>query len=257
MALTEVAPGVWTATARTWSTVTTVVVAPDGVCLVVDPGLTVAEIDGLATEIRSRGWRVAAGFSTHPHWDHVLWSPAWPGVPRWAAPAAVGALLDTRANVLHEADETAPGHDHDLVGRLTALPLGTTHLPWPGPHVEVVAQPAHAVGHAALVLPDARILLAGDMLSDLEIPLLDLGSADPVGDYRTGLDTLERAAARVGVQTVVPGHGRVGDHHELARRLAADRRYLDALVAGAEPDDGRLDTAWLAAEHRRQAAFGR
>ncbi len=257
MALTEIAPGVWTATARTWSTVTTVVVAPDGACLVVDPGLTVAEVAGLAGEIDARGWRVVAGFSTHPHWDHVLWSPAWADAPRWATPAAVGALLDAREDVLRSADETAPGHDRDLVGRLAALPPGTTHLPWSGPRVEVVAHAAHAVGHAALVLPDARVLLAGDMLSDLEIPLLDLGSADPVGTYRAGLDALERAAAHAGVRAVVPGHGHVGDHRELTRRLVADRRYLDALAAGTQPDDERLDTEWLAAEHRRQAAFDR
>ncbi|WP_448061043.1 MBL fold metallo-hydrolase [Cellulomonas hominis] len=257
MALTEVAPGVWTATARTWSTVTTVVVAPDGGALVVDPGLAVAELADLAAEITARGWRVVAGFSTHPHWDHVLWTRAWADVPRWATPAAVRFLDTARPDVLRAADETARGHDHDLVGRLTALSPGTTHLPWSGPRAEVVTHPAHAVGHAALVLPDTGVLLAGDMLSDLEIPLLDLAAADPVGDYRSGLDTLERAAAQAGVRAVVPGHGHVGDHRELARRLAADRRYLDALAAGVEPDDDRLGTEWLAAEHRRQAASGR
>src|SRR5665647_1054868 len=87
MRLTQVAPGVWTATAATWVTLTTVVVADDGACLVVDPGITVAEVAALAAEIGSRGWRCVAGFATHPHWDHVLWAPALGDVPRWATGA--------------------------------------------------------------------------------------------------------------------------------------------------------------------------
>src|SRR5665647_2274949 len=76
MRLTQVALGVWTATAATWATLTTVVVADDGACLVVDPGITVQEVTALAAEIGSRGWRCVAGFATHPHWDHVLWASA-------------------------------------------------------------------------------------------------------------------------------------------------------------------------------------
>src|SRR5665647_248645 len=87
MRLTPVAPGVWTATAATWATLTTVVVADDGSCLVVDPGITVQEVAALAAEIGSRGWRSVAGFATHPHWDHVLWAAALGDVPRWATGA--------------------------------------------------------------------------------------------------------------------------------------------------------------------------
>jgi len=61
MRLTQVAPGVWTATAATWATLSTVVVADDGACLVVDPGITVQEVGALAAEIGSRGWRPVAG----------------------------------------------------------------------------------------------------------------------------------------------------------------------------------------------------
>jgi hypothetical protein len=39
-------------------------------------------------------------------------------------------------------------------------------------------------------IPRAGVLLAGDMLSDIEVPLLDLLAADPIGDYRAGLDLL-------------------------------------------------------------------
>ena len=47
-----------------------------------------------------------------------------------------------------------------------------------------------------------------DMLSDIEIPLLDTPADDPLGDYRAGL---QRLAAVRGVRWLVPGHGHVAD----------------------------------------------
>ena len=89
-------------------------------------------------------------------------------------------------------------------------------------------------------LPDSGVLLAGDMCSDIEIPLLDTVAADPLGDYRTGM---ERLAAVPGVRQVVPGHGHVGDASEFRRRLALDAAYLDAITSGKPSDDPRLEGA--------------
>ena len=51
-----------------------------------------------------------------------------------------------------------------------------------------------------------RGLVAGDMLSDILIPMLDLsGSADPIEDYLAALQLLEGVAGDVDV--VIPGHG--------------------------------------------------
>lgn len=258
--LAEVAPGVWTATAEIWTSLTTVVVADDGGCLVVDPGITVAELDGLVAAIESRGWRVVAGFSTHPHWDHVLWHAGLGDVPRWAPAEAMSELVGARARALADADAAAPGHDPALFGALTPLPDGATSVPWDGPTVWVVVHAGHAVGHAALVLPHAGVLVAGDMLSDIEIPLLDVDLPTALVDYRAGLDAIEDAVGRAGVRVVVPGHGHVGDAAELARRFAADRAYLGALevvdevTAGRDP---RITGAWLEREHAKNAAWAR
>jgi hypothetical protein len=128
------------------------------------------------------------------------------------------------------------------------------------------------------------VLIAGDMCSDIEIPLpgfdpadlelagldqagldqagLDLVSpnaagpaaADPFVRYREGLGLL---ASIAGVRTVVPGHGRCGDDVEFRRRIAADHAYLDAVEAGADIADDRLTEDWLRAEHARALAFAR
>jgi len=231
--LTEVAPGVWTAVAETWTSLTTIVVAPDGSCLVVDPGISVAEVESLAVSVHARGWRVVAGFSTHAHWDHLLWSSSLGVVPRWATARAVARAVRTHRDARADAIGVAPGHELELLGRLAALPEGATEVPWAGPRALVVDHDGHSCGHAALVLPETHVLIAGDMLSDLEIPLLDVDAADALGDYRTGLDRLEDAVRTYDVRVVVPGHGHVGDAGELTRRFVADRVYLDGLESAA------------------------
>jgi hydroxyacylglutathione hydrolase len=249
--LTEVAPGVLVATAETYTTNSTIVLGPDGGCLVVDPAVSVADITGLATALAARGLRVQAGWATHPHWDHVLWSAALGDVPRYAAPAAVATADRERAGLIQGMQESAPGHDLALFGVL--VPLPGEAISWPGPVAQIVVHDAHAPGHGAVWLPDTGTLLAGDMCSDIEIPLPDVEAADPFGDYQAGLDLLGALPVRL----VVPGHGHVGDAPEFRRRMDADRRYLDRVRAGQSSDDARLSEPWLAAEHDRHVGLGR
>ncbi|PFG41336.1 glyoxylase-like metal-dependent hydrolase (beta-lactamase superfamily II) [Georgenia soli] len=249
-ALVEVAPGVLVATARRYTTTSTAVVGDDAGCLLVDPALTEAELRGLAAALQGRGLRVVAAFSTHPHWDHLLWHPALGQVPRWATARAAAVARAHAAELREQAADEAPGL---ALEGLLALPDGAGHVPWTGPPTAVVAHDAHAPGHAAVL---ARgVLVAGDMLSDLEVPLLDLSAADPLGEYSTGLDRLAAALRRNDLRVVVPGHGRPTDRDGALARLDADRRYLDALAAGRPLDanqDARLADPWTRGEHERQ-----
>jgi glyoxylase-like metal-dependent hydrolase (beta-lactamase superfamily II) len=242
----EVAPGVFVATADIYTTTTTVVTDDDGGCLLIDPAVTTADLTALAGWLAARGLRPVAGWSTHPHWDHVLWSRSLGDAPRYATPRAAAAAAGGRRALVSEMLETAPGHDLSLFARLT--PLHGHEIPWSGPRAVVLAHDAHAPGHGAVFLPETGVLAAGDMCSDIEIPLLDLESADPFGGYRHGLATL---AALPRVAVVVPGHGHPGDGPEFRRRVAADFAYLDAVEAGREPDDARLAADWLRQEHDR------
>jgi glyoxylase-like metal-dependent hydrolase (beta-lactamase superfamily II) len=247
--LSEIADGVLVGTSELYMTTTTVAAGSGGRCLVIDPAITPADLAMVAAELAVRGLKPAVGWSTHPHWDHVLWSRELGEVPRFAAPRAVAAATAHRADLIASAQQSAPGHDLELLGRLTALEPGGDRVPWDGAQAWVVAHDGHAPGHGAVFLPEAGVLVAGDMCSDIEIPLLDLDTPDPVGKYRAGL---ERLAALTGVRRVVPGHGHVGDALEFGRRIAADHRYLDALESGAPCEDQRLAQDWLRAEHERQ-----
>jgi hydroxyacylglutathione hydrolase len=248
----EIAPGVFVATADIYTTTTTVVAGEDGGCLLIDPAVTVADLAALARWLSSRGLRPAAGWSTHPHWDHMLWSRRLGDVPRYATPRAAAAAARGSRKMASELLQAAPGHDLSLFARLEPLPA--REIPWAGPRAVVLAHDAHAPGHGAVFLPETGVLVAGDMCSDIEIPLVDTESADPFGDYRRGLAAL---ASLSGVAAVVPGHGHAGDGREFRRRIAADVAYLDAVAAGREPDDARLAADWLRREHDRQRALAR
>ncbi|MDQ2877001.1 MAG: MBL fold metallo-hydrolase [Actinomycetota bacterium] len=250
--LAEFAPGVLVATAEFATTTSTVVMAPDGGCLVIDPGASVTELAGLAADLAGAGLRPRAGFATHPHWDHLLWSADLGDVPRYAAAKAVAVLPGTRPGSVGELQDAAPGHDLARFGQLVALPADAAVIPWDGPAARLIVHDGHAPGHGAVFLPDAGVLVAGDMLSDIEIPLLDTDAADPLGDYRAGL---ERLAAVTGVSLLVPGHGHLGDGGDFRRRIDADLRYLDLLAAGQPFDDPRAAGGWLRDCHQQQLAY--
>jgi hydroxyacylglutathione hydrolase len=237
--LTELVPGVAVATAELFTTISTVVTGEDGECLLIDPAVTPADLAALAAKVRP-----TAGFATHSHWDHLLWSRALgPGVPRYASAGTVaGTDVPGLARGL---EKHAPGHDLALFAKLTELDGDV--VPWDGPVARVVTHNAHALGHSALFFPDPGVLVAGDMLSDIEMPLLDLEAEDPVGDYRAGLELL---AGLDGVRWLIPGHGHVGDGAEFRRRVDLDRRYLESPSSG----DSRLDGApdWLRRAHDAQ-----
>src|SRR5947209_20590632 len=117
-----------------------------------------------------------------------------------------------------------------LSPRGLVTPLPADGGPVPG---EIIEHQAHAIGHAAVLLADRGVLLAGDMLSDVLIPLLDARRPDQVGAYETALDRLGEASTHVDV--LIPGHGAVAEGPEVAARVAADHSYIDVPDGLSQP----------------------
>ncbi|GHG25212.1 MULTISPECIES: MBL fold metallo-hydrolase [Amycolatopsis] len=229
--LNQVADGVWVRQSE-WVWSNTTVVETDAGLVLVDPGIRGSELEQLADDLDRLGIPVVAGFSTHPHFDHLLWHPRFGDVPRYATAANARIAGEARERAQAMAKETAPDIPLEPIALLTPLP--EDQGPIPG---EVIEHDAHAVGHAALLLADRSVLIAGDMLSDVLIPLLDRRRAEPPASYLAALNRLEEAARHVDV--LIPGHGAVAGKPEIAARFAVDRAYLEAVARGEEPDDQR------------------
>ncbi|MGW5191053.1 MBL fold metallo-hydrolase [Kribbella sp. NPDC004138] len=243
--LRQVAEGVLVHRSELIQNNTVVVQGHEGV-LLVDPGITGEEMACLADDLRAMGQPVVAGFSTHPDWDHTLWHPEFGDAPRYATARGAAFLHELLSDATWK-DRVAEGLPPeiadqiplDLFGRVTALPAGATKLPWDGPEIRIVEHPAHAQGHAALLIEEPGVLIAGDMLSDILMPFPDPGAADPLADYLTGLQLLEGVADAV--EVVVPGHGSPAAGADQVRiRIAQDRAYVQALQDGRLADDPRI-----------------
>jgi glyoxylase-like metal-dependent hydrolase (beta-lactamase superfamily II) len=112
----------------------------------------------------------------------------------------------------------------------------------------VVETPGHAPSHVCLHLPEQRLLISGDHLLGRVSLYFDHGyTPDPVGEFLTSLDRVERLDARLALS----GHGRpftdVPGHIAANRALVAER--LEAVRAA-------LATGPLTAYDLARAVYG-
>ena len=231
--------------------------------LLVDPGVLGREMACLANDLSDAGQTVVAGFSTHPHWDHLLWDAGLGAPPRYGTARGAATVRERLSDAGAKArvaglipPDIVEQVPLDLLGLITGLPADTARIPWEGPQIRIIEHQAHAPGHAALLIEESGVLIAGDMLSDVLIPMLDLnGTADPIEDYLAALRLLEEVAADV--EVLVPGHGSVGGADQVPARIDQDRAYVQALRDAQVPSDPRLGPSatyhdWLPAVHERQ-----
>ncbi|HEX4400436.1 MAG TPA: MBL fold metallo-hydrolase [Galbitalea sp.] len=255
--LNQVADGVQIHVSE-WCESSSVVVDGGAGALLVDPGILGNEMTCLAKDLADSGRTVVAGFSTHPHWDHMLWHASFGAPPRYATALAATTARDRLAGGIDARRFGIPEDTPlDLLGDITGLPAIATEIPWDGLVALIIEHRAHTPGHAALFIPDRGVLIAGDMLSDVFIPMLDLrDAADPIGDYLAALALFEAFAEDVDV--VVPGHGSVARSGELRERIDQDRAYVLALRDGRDSGDPRIGPSpkpgweWVRDVHERQ-----
>ncbi len=238
-AWTELGAGAAARTSRV-EAMNSLVLFQDGTALLVDPGVLPGELDEIAARVAAAAPRfedVAVAF-THPHWDHVLGLPWFPGATTFAHAGFGDELERESAGVAAEAErglaafgERLPHPFRPFRPQLAAR--GTTAVRL-GPFEAVsLDTPGHSGTHVSLWFPGPGILAAGDLLSEIEIPWLD--AAPWV--YRSSLMALHWLYEQEDVRLLVPGHGPVARGRANGyRRLLRDLNYLIQLeqeVAGA------------------------
>ena len=247
--LAEAAPGVWVATSRRYVTTSTVLLDGSGGAVVIDPAWDPDELAAIPADLAVLGVGCVAGRATHEHYDHVLWHPDLGDVPRWSSAGTVAHLSQARETLLAPLAEFLTPDLIEIAGRLVPLPDGS--LPWAGPRADCIEHDAHSPAHIALFLPVSGVLVAGDMLSDVELPM-------PQGDetlehYAAGLAALRDAVWAA--EVLIPGHGTVT--RAPRERFDDDMRYLDDLLAGRVSDDPRIADPENAGLHEKNLGKAR
>ena len=192
------------------------------------------ELEALPALARETGFEVEALLATHGDFDHLLGRLAFPELALGVSGTTSTRLRAEPGTAQRELDEADAEH---YVARDRPLSLGTTEeLPVPGrlelggEELELHAASGHTGDGMAIVAGHAGLLLCGDYLSDVEIPMISPGGA--LESYRA---TLARLAPLVEAsEHVIPGHGSPLERDRALEVIDQDVDYLDALERGEE-----------------------
>jgi glyoxylase-like metal-dependent hydrolase (beta-lactamase superfamily II) len=203
---------------------------PGAETFVIDSPILPDELDALPALLDQAGFPPPSGLlATHADWDHLLGRIAFPD-------AALGCAASTARRLSADpgvAQRELRAFDRELyIERPRPLMLGSIQaLAVPG-HCEIglhALQLHPAEGHTedgmSVWLDWARVLVVGDYLSAVELPVLGEGAS--VEAYVATLERLRPLVSQV--EHVVPGHGPVLDSERAVTVLEEDFTYLTAL----------------------------
>src|SRR3954468_17591104 len=132
--LTQVAEGVLVHQSDFLQSNAVVVQGRAGV-LLIDAGVTGDELAALASELGEMGQSVVAGFSTHPHWDHLLWHAGLGAPPRYGTARCAATVRERLPDASAKArvtqmmpPELAGQVPLELLGDIAGLPAETTEV---------------------------------------------------------------------------------------------------------------------------------
>jgi glyoxylase-like metal-dependent hydrolase (beta-lactamase superfamily II) len=233
-----------------WQTTSTAVRSGEEGFLIDSPVFP-EELRALPDVLRHAEYPVSGLLATHGDWDHLLGRLAYPGAVLGAAASTVARLtteLGEPQRELRAFDEEhyVPDRPPLALGSLQSLPTpGRVEL---GADRELQMHPAdgHTADGAAYWLPWAGVLVCGDYISPVEIPVLSPGGS--VSAYR---ETLARLAGLIAqAEWVIPGHGAPISAAAAQEVLAADDAYLERLDGG-DPAAAELPPGRTTAAQRR------
>ncbi|HLW96315.1 MAG TPA: MBL fold metallo-hydrolase [Solirubrobacteraceae bacterium] len=229
---------------RAWRTAATVVRSGDEAFLIDSPVFP-DELELLPSLLEQAGFSFSGLLATHGDWDHLLGRLAFPGASLGVAATTAGRLEEHPGAAQRELRDF---DERFYLEREGSLALGSVDaLPVPGycglgdSELELHAADGHTVDGMAVWIPWAGVLVAGDYLSPVEIPVLE-GSPEA---YAATLSRLEPLVAQA--DWLVAGHGGALERDAGLRLLEEDRAYL----AGLSEETARLPRGRDDGEQRR------
>lgn len=233
-----------------WET-SSLLLAAETQAVLVDPAVSMAEVERIAARVRELGVAVTHVLVTHADWDHVCGIAAFPTAVATMSEGAAARLL-ARAEETTTA-ERAAASGVEICGEprvdLT-FPVGTALQA--GPFLfETLALPGHTPDGTGFRCRELDLLMVGDHLSTIEFPFVTSAAA-----YRGTLAALIDLLRRDPPERVIPGHGPELTAADAVAVAEADLRYLwglrEAVASGTTREDAR--EAGLAVDLPRPAA---
>jgi glyoxylase-like metal-dependent hydrolase (beta-lactamase superfamily II) len=233
-----------------WET-SSLLLAAGGEGVLIDPGVSAAEVDRIAARAGELGVRIAHVLVTHADWDHVCGIAAFPDAAATMSETTAGRLL-ARAEEATTAERAATSGievaGEPRIDRTFAAGAAVQAGPF---LVETIPLPGHTPDGTAFRCRDLDLLAVGDHLSVIEFPF-----AASTAAYRSTLAALIDLLRRDPPGRVVPGHGPELTAADALAVAEADLAYLwelhDAIATGATRAEAR--SAGLAVEPPRPAA---
>jgi glyoxylase-like metal-dependent hydrolase (beta-lactamase superfamily II) len=250
-----------------WQTTCTAVRGGDE-GFVIDSPVYPEELRALPDVLEQASFPVSGLLATHGDWDHLLGRLAYPGGALGAGESTVtrlGAELGDAQRRLRAFDEEhyVPDRGPLALGSLQALPVpGRLEVgsrpPTPTPptnpegpeggagghELEMYPADGHTVDGSAYWLPWAHVLVCGDYVSPVEIPMISGGGSLPA--YRATLARLSGLIAQA--EWIVPGHGAPLARDRAQEVLAEDDQYLAELAR--DPGNARLPASRAGSPHQ-------
>lgn len=215
-------------TSRAFATAS-VLVRSGGEAFLIDSPVFPDELEILPAIAAQAEFNVVGVLATHADWDHVLGRYAFPEAPLGMAESSAARLINEPGAAQRKLRE----FDEELyVTRPSPLSLpGAQRIDAPGfidigeQTLEIQPADGHTVDGMAIWVPWAAVLVAGDYLSPVEIPMISEGGS--VAAYIATLNRLEPLVEAA--EWVVPGHGGPIDGPRALAILREDRAYLEGL----------------------------
>lgn len=230
-----------------------VVLGEDGV-LVVDTRMTHRQADEIVTDLRELSpLPVRAVVNTHGHHDHAFGNHVFRPAPIWGHIRCATMITATGDRQRAEVAAAMPDFADDLAQVVLDPPDRTFEMdaivPFDagGRLVELrYLGRGHTDNDIVVLIPDAEVLLAGDLLEADATPFF--GDGFPM-DWPGTVERLVDLASGA----VVPGHGSVGDRGFVVRQMT-EFRAIAELATMVHAGSIELDAAVLRTPYPADAA---
>lgn len=220
------------------------IVATEEMVLVVDPTWLPHEVDEIRQEVdRILGNRHLVLLFTHSDFDHILGAGAFPEATTIAHNKFNEFSESQKAEILHTIQQfdqkyyltrtypqRFPQIDQPIDHDGQTIHFGNTTLTF-------YLAPGHTPDGVFCIVEPLGIWIAGDYLSDVEIPFI----YDQLSAYQKTLTKAENILKQHTIRFLIPGHGQfTKDPNEMKDRCKQSKDYLDLLVQAVQTNQFHL-----------------